>query len=455
MCASFWVRNMAFREDFVWGAASSAYQIEGSPTADGGGESIWDTFCRREGAIANGDDGSVACDAYHRYAEDIAHMARLGIKNYRFSVSWARVDPLGTGEWNEAGLAYYDRVVDTCLRNGITPWLTLYHWELPQALEDKGGWLSRGTAEAFARYAACIASHFRGRVRNYFTLNEPQIVLQLGYARGLHAPGRHYALPALFLCWKNLMLAHGLAFRAVREADGEARIGIASTGKLCYPHEAKDAKAAERETFRLTDDDWMFTHTVVLDAVCLGHVEPEDGALADFMRAVTDEEWETMHAVPDMLGINAYNGSEIAEGENGGSIYVPREVGNPRTALKWPITPEILDDGLAVLYARYALPLYITECGQSCNDRIFLDGRVHDPDRIDFLHRYLSALRRGTARADIRGFFHWSLTDNFEWHSGYTERFGLLYIDYPTQKRIPKDSAHWYAEVIAANGNNL
>ena len=446
---------MAFGNDFAWGVASSAYQIEGYPTLDGGGESVWDAFCRRPGAIANGEDGSVACDAYHRYAEDIARMAQLGIKNYRFSASWARVDPNGDGKWNEAGLAYYDRVVDCCLQNGVTPWLTLYHWELPEALERAGGWLRRETAEAFARYAACMAERFHGRVCRYFTLNEPQIVLQLGYAQGVHAPGKHYALPQLFLCWKNLMLAHGLAARAIRAADSTAMVGIASTGRLCYPHTPEDIETAYRETFRMTDDDWMFTHSCTLDAVCLGHAAPENGTLAELMHSVTQQEWDCMHAIPDMIGINAYNGSEITTGKDGKAVYVQRCAGFPRTALKWPITPEIMGDGMNALHERYGLPIYITECGQSCNDRIFLDGCVHDADRIDFLHRYLLCLRSGAERADVRGFFHWSWTDNFEWHSGYAERFGLIFVDYATQKRIHKDSAKWYANVIAQNGENL
>ena len=221
---------MAFREDFVWGAASSAYQTEGFPSADGGGESVWDVFCRRSGTVANGDDGSIACDGYHRFAEDIGLLASLGLRAYRFSTSWARIDPNGDGRWNEAGLQYYDRVVDCCLANGVTPWMTLYHWELPQALEEKGGWQDRGTAERFARFAGMMAAHFSGRVSHFITLNEPQIVLKLGYADGIHAPGKRLLLPELVSCWKNLMLAHGLSFRAIRKAAPEALIGIASTG---------------------------------------------------------------------------------------------------------------------------------------------------------------------------------------------------------------------------------
>ena len=232
-------------------------------------------------------------------------------------------------------------------------------------------------------------------------------------------------------------------------------IGIASTGKLCYPHSPADETTARQETFRLTDADWMFTHPIVLDAVCLGRVEPEPGALRGLLSAVTPAEWDTMHAVPDFIGVNSYNGSEIAAGPDGVSVYLPRPQGFACTALKWPVTPEIMAYGFAFLFDRYRLPLYVTECGLSCNDHIYLDGTVHDVDRIDFLHRYLLALRRGCEHADVRGFFHWSLTDNFEWHSGYAERFGLIYIDYPTQRRIVKDSAHWYAQTAQENGAAL
>ena len=436
----------------MWGAASSAYQIEGHSRLDGGGECVWDAFCRRPAAIANGEDGTVACDAYHRFEEDLDILARLEIRHYRFSTSWARVDPQGDGRWNAGGLAYYDRVVDACLKRGIVPWMTLYHWELPQAAENRGGWLLPETAAAFGRFAGMMAEHFKGRVTHYFTLNEPQIVLSLGYGRGIHAPGKQYDLPRLVSCWKHLMMAHGLAARAIRKADPAAQVGIASTGRLCWPRTPEDRAASVRAAFAMTDEDWMFSHPCGLDAVCFGRTEPEGPRLAALMEKVTAEEWEVMHAVPDMIGVNAYNGHEIAAGLDGEPVYVPRYPGFPRTALKWPITPEIMEYGFQDLYRRYRLPLYVTECGLSCNDRVFLDGQVHDPERIDFLTRYLDALCRGAEQAEIRGFFHWSLTDNFEWHSGYSERFGLVYVDYPSQRRILKDSAYWYAEIAKGGG---
>lgn len=452
---------MRFPANFVWGTASSAYQIEGSPRADGGGESIWDVLCRTPGKIFNNENGDIAADAYHRYAEDIALMASLGLHAYRFSLSWARVDPLGDGSWNEAGIAYYDKVVDACLAAGIEPYITLYHWELPQALEERGGWLSRGTAEAFARYAQHMAAHFAGRVRCFLTLNEPECSYALGYGSGEQAPGKTLTGGQVFGALCNLLLAHGMALRAMRAAPGGEQlfIGIATTGRLCYPEsETPDCIAAARQaTWAVPEDDWMFTHHMVLDPICRGTFPDCTGtALAPLAAAVPAADLALMHAAPDFLGLNIYNGRMVRRAASGAPEDVPKYRGFPRTAMKWPVTPEVMHWGVRFVYERYGLPLFISENGQSCNDRIFLDGKVHDPDRIDFLHRYLLELAKAAAAgADVRGYLHWCFTDNFEWSHGYKERFGLVYVDYPTLRRIPKDSAAWYAAVAAANGENL
>ena len=440
-----------FPENFIWGAASSAYQTEGSPTADGGGRSVWDEFCSHEGNIYENGSGETACDAYHRYGEDLDLAAALGLQAYRLSVSWARVDPLGDGNWNRAGLDYYDRLIDGCLERGIEPYVTLHHWELPQAVEERGGWLDRRTAEAFARYEGMCAGHFGSRVKNYFTINEPQIILKLGYHDGIHAPGKKLPDEKCFAVWKNLLIAHGLAFRAVKDAAPHARVGIASTGNLCYSTTGKEADraAAEKAMFSMNEPFWMFSHTAFLDPVFFGTAERFEGPMADVLaEQLNADELKLIHAVPDLLGINAYNGWEVRAGENGEPVYVPREPGHPVTALKWPITPEILNNSLFSMQKRYQVPIMVTENGLSCNDRIFLDGKVHDPDRIDYLIRYLSELSKGAEEAGVTGYFHWSLTDNFEWHSGYGERFGLIYVDYPSQRRIPKDSAYWFRDFI-------
>ena len=442
---------IVFPKDFLWGAASSAYQIEGYSLEDGGGASIWHTFSHTPGKIANDDHGDIACDAYHRYEEDIALLKELGVKAYRFSTSWARIDPNGDGNWNAAGVAYYSKLVDGCLAAGIEPYMTLYHWELPQALEDRGGWRSEETAYAFGRFAAFMANHFRGRVKNYFTLNEPQCTTALGHAQGIHAPGLKLPLEDQFHVHVHQMIAHGLAQRAIKEADPSAIVGIASTGNLCYPETetAENIEAARQATFGTAMDFWIFTHQWLLDPICLGHFPDCAGAaLEPLVRAVTAEQMEIIHTVPDMLGYNVYNGHAIRAVENGFE-YVPKYPGFPRTALKWPVTPEVMDWGMRFLYERYPLPMYITENGLSCNDKIYLDGKVHDPDRIDFLARYLTCLNRAVeSGVELHGYFHWALTDNFEWHSGYCDRFGLVFVDYPTVKRIPKDSFHWYREVV-------
>ena len=440
-----------FPADFLWGAASAAYQIEGYDLEDGGGASIWRTFTHTPGKIAYGDTGDIACDSYHRYREDIALLKELGVKAYRFSTSWARIDPRGNGTWNRAGLAYYDRVVDACLAAGIIPYMTLYHWELPQALQDRGGWCEEETACAFGRFAGMMARHFRGRVRNYFTLNEPQCTTSLGYFQGIHAPGLKLKLPLVFSCHVHQMMAHGLAQRSIKAADPEAIVGIASTGNLCYPETEtpENIEAARRATFATDADNWIFTHHWLLDPILFGRFPACAGtALEPLVGQVSPRQLEILHTVPDMLGYNIYNGHEVRATESGFG-YTPKYPGYPRTALKWPVTPEVLNWGVRFLQERYGLPGYITENGLSCNDRIFLDGKVHDIERIDFLSRYLDALGRAVeSGADIRGYFHWSATDNLEWHSGYGERFGLVYVDFPTGRRLPKDSFFWYKQVI-------
>ncbi len=444
---------MKFPDDFIWGVASSSYQIEGAACEGGKGLSIWDNFCKIPGKIAGGHRGDIACDAYHRFEQDIALMASLGIKNYRFSISWPRILPLGKGEINAAGLAYYDALVDCCLAHGIEPWPTLYHWDLPAALE--GGWENRACAQAFADYAGIVAEHFKGRVRHYFTLNEPQCAVALGYESGTHAPGKTLPPDGVFKCWCNMLVANGLAVRKIRQADPDALLGLASTGDICYPETEADIEGARALGFG-DSPRWNFSHHWLLDPIILGRFPDTDNAeLAALARAVPAEDMATIRVDMDTLGINLYHGHAVGS-RDGRPVQTRKYEGFPRTALKWPVTPEALGWGPRFLWERYGLPMYITENGQACNDRIFLDGKVHDPDRIDYLQRYLLELRAAVADGiPVRGYFHWSFSDNFEWSSGYDERFGLVYIDYPSQRRIPKDSAQWYSRVIRENGANL
>lgn len=449
-----------FPQSFVWGAASAAYQIEGGAAEGGRGPSIWDTFSHTPGKVARGETGDRACDSYHRWQEDVDLLAGMHLKAYRFSISWSRVAPTGGEDWNPEGLAYYDRLVDALLARGIQPYITLYHWDLPQALEDLGGWQNIDTARAFARYAAKMGEHFRGRVHHWFTINEIACVVGLGYGSGIHAPGLQLSLEGQFACWQNVLYAHCLAAQALRSADPDNRIGFASTGRICYPESSSpaDVEAARRMTFACPDDDWTFTHQMALDPLVLGRW-PQQDVGPRLAAAIARVPSEITQALPlgrlDMIGLNIYNGAAVRMGSQGPE-YLPRPTGYPRTAIGWPVEPDSLEWGPRLMGERYGLPMYITENGLSCNDKIYLDGQVHDPDRIDFTARYLTALSRAIQQgADVRGYFHWSLIDNFEWYSGYNERFGLVYCDYATCNRIPKDSARWYGHLAQTNGQSL
>ena len=442
---------MSFPSDFLWGAGSAAFQVEGAWNEDGKGESIWDVFCHTPGHIHNNETGDISADAYHRFEADLEQIKKLGLTSYRFSVSWPRVLPEGRGCVNQKGLAYYDNMVNRLLSSGVTPLITLYHWDLPLALEREGGWTKRSTAEAFIEYAALIARHFDGRVKCYITLNEPQCFLGLGYGSGLHAPGRKLSAKPLVQCIHHALLAHGGAVAAMRAASTSTlEIGLASTGKICYPisGEANAQQAAYDATLALRKD-WTFSHAWLLDAAILGQYPDEPVEFRLLNDSISESDRRMIREPSDFIGLNIYNG--IPVDSNGRKVT--KSPGFPRTALKWPITPECMYYGPRFLYERYGLPLIITENGQSCNDRIFLDGAVHDVDRIDFLARYLQQLKLVVDSCiPVKGYYHWSLTDNFEWHSGYDERFGLIFVDFETQKRIMKDSGHWYRNVIKNNG---
>jgi len=450
------VNRMAqFPKEFRWGAATAAYQIEGGAYEGGKGRSIWDTFSHTPGRTARGETGDVACDSYHRWREDIALLQSMHLTAYRFSVAWTRIAPNGAMDWNEEGLAYYDALVDGLLAAGIEPYVTLYHWDLPQALEDKGGWRNEATAEAFAQYAAKLGEHFRGRVRHWFTINEIACVVGLGYGSGVHAPGLRLSEREQFICWQHVLYAHCLAEKALHEADPANQVGFASTGRICYPvtDTPENIAAARALTFASPDGDWTFTHQMALDPLCLGRW-PQEGVGPRLAACIASVPPQISAALafgkPDMIGLNIYNGAPVRMGRTGPE-YLERPTGYPRTALGWPVEPQSLRWGPRLIGERYGLPMFITENGLSCNDKIYRDGLVHDADRIDFLARYLEALAQGINEgADVQGYFQWSLLDNYEWHSGYNERFGLVFVEYATQDRIPKDSAAWYARVAAS-----
>lgn len=442
-----------FPENFLWGVACASYQCEGAWDADGKGPNIWDDFSHAPGHVKNGDTGDTACDSYHRYTEDVALMKAHGIRAYRFSVSWARVIPDGDGEINEAGLAFYDRLIDELIANGLEPLVTLYHWDLPSALQRKGGWLNRDIVETFGRYAAVLAERFRGRVHTYMTVNEPQCVTALGYGTGTHAPGLKMEEEDLARIYHILALSHSEAYRRIKAVDPDARVGCANCGKLCYPvnDTPENIDAAYRASFDLSEG-WVFTQNIFLDSLVLRRYdESAPAAVKRFAATIPASDWEKMET-PDFIGLNVYQGTPVDESGR----PVPVGAGRPLTACKWNITPEIMRWGPANLYRRYALPLYITENGLSCNDKVYLDGKVHDADRIDFLHRYLMELHAAVEDGvPVLGYLQWSFLDNFEWAEGYGERFGIIYVDFATFRRIPKDSAVWYKGVIESNGAAL
>lgn len=441
-----------FNSNFVWGVASSAYQIEGGWDCDGKGPSIWDTFCHQKSNIAYEQTGNISCNHYENYLKDIKLMYSFGIRAYRFSISWPRVFPNGDNVLNTKGLEFYDKLVDTLIEYNITPYITLYHWDLPQALEDQGGWQSRNTSVAFSKYAAFICEHFSDRVKYFITINEPQIISFLGYHAGIHAPGLKLSMEDTLNVLHNLALAHGMAVSAMRlSAKVPISIGFSSTGELCYPYNncnnflSEDINAARTMSFTVNNENWMFCHTLFCDAALLGKYPDINGIpVSKQFTFIKDNDMEIINQPIDFLGLNIYNGHCV--NANG---FIEKEPGFPRTALKWPITPGVMNWGVRFIYERYHLPIYITENGTSCNDKVYLDGKVHDLDRIDFLQRYLIELELAYVDGiDIRGYFHWSFTDNFEWHSGYEERLGLVYVDYKTQERIPKDSAYWFMGII-------
>lgn len=445
-----------FPKDFLWGTACSAYQCEGGWDEDGKGLTIWDEFCHDPagGHIRDGYNGDVACDSYHRFREDVALMKRFGIQAYRFSISWARVIPDGDGPVNEAGLKYYENLVDELLAAGIVPLVTLYHWDLPSPLYYKGGWLNRDIVAAFGRYARVVAERFGSRVKHYMTINEPQCVATVGYFKAEHAPGLRLREEQIAQIYHILALAHSEAARQIKAVAGpEVLVGAAPCGRLCYPQNDTPAgrDAAYRASFDLSQD-WIFTFNIFLDSLVFKRYDPSIPApVRAFAATVPQSDWDLMET-PDFIGVNVYHGQEVDDNAR----PVEPWPGFPRTATKWTVSPKVMHHGVENVYRRYHLPILISENGQSCNDRIFLDGQVHDPERIDFLNRYLLELQKAIADGvPVFGYMHWSFLDNFEWSEGYFERFGLVYVDFPTQRRIPKDSAAWYAQVIASNGEYL
>jgi beta-glucosidase len=452
---------LPFPQGFTWGAATAAYQIEGAAGADGRGPSVWDTFSRTPGKVRGGDTGDVACDAYHRYPQDVALMASLGLGAYRFSVSWPRIQPAGRGAVNQKGLDYYRALLDELAGRGIAASATLYHWDLPQALQDDGGWAVRDTAQRFAEYAAIVAEALGDRVARWITLNEPQVVASHGYRTGEHAPGVRDAVAAA-AATHHLLLGHGLAAQAVRATAGGVPVGITlDLHPVLVLGEVSEAVEHGRAVTD-TNMNGLFLEPLLTgsypEQTRAGLLPPEDLIAAGDM--------ETISQPLDFLGVNYYSAVYLRAGDPQDlrRNEEPARFGTPgvveyrpdrleRTPMGWLVDPE----GLYELLMRLSkdapgLPLFVTENGCAAEDYIGPDGVVNDVERVRFLHRHLDAAARAIRDgANLAGYFVWSLLDNFEWAWGYQKRFGIVFVDFATQRRIPKASAHFYADVVRAN----
>ncbi len=426
----------------MWGVSTSSCQIEGAAHSEGRGDSIWDAYCRQQGKVKNGDTGEVACDHYHRYAEDVALMRELGVDAYRFSIAWPRVLPKGRGVANEAGLAFYDRLVDALLAAGIEPWICLYHWDLPQALDDLGGWENRDIAGWFADYAALVGRRYGDRVKRFATFNEPCVFTMFGYGMAWNAPGIADRA-ALHKAIHHVNLSHGSAVDALRASVREASIGAIHNRQPSLPctPSVEDQDAARRfggywnDAF--SDPQAFACYSAALSDALEPYIQPGD--MARIARPI------------DWFGLNHYSPHYIKAFDNVlGAIPGAPPADVPRTAIGWPIVPSAFRDTLLEVHNRYRLPIYVLENGTASDDKPDGSGRVQDSDRIAYLQGYTGAMQEAIASgADIRGYFVWSLLDNFEWTAGYTQRFGLVYVDFATQLRIPKASARWYADLIA------
>jgi beta-glucosidase len=432
--------SQRFPAQFVWGVATAAFQIEGAAQADGKGESIWDRFCRRPGAIADASNGDVACDHYHRLDADLDLIAALGVDAYRFSISWPRVQPLGHGAWNEAGLAFYDRLVDGLLARGIQPHLTLNHWDLPQALQDAGGWAARDTVHHFVDYARGINRRLGDRVATITTHNEPWVVAVLGHEQGIFAPGIQHRATAMQVS-HHLLLSHGLALQAMRADGARARLGIVLNMAPCEP-----ATSAPADVARARLDDGRGRRWYA-DPIFKGAYPQDvlDDLGADAPRVQAGDMAHIQTPI-DYLGLNYYT-------RNVCSASTPWDVktsGLPLTDMGWEVYPQGLTDLLLTLHHDYRLPpVYITENGAAFAD-VLQAGQVHDVDRTRYLQSHIAAVADALQQGvPLAGYMVWSLMDNFEWASGYAKRFGIVHVDYTTQQRTLKDSALWYRSFVA------
>lgn len=442
---------MRFPQDFLWGAASAAYQVEGAYDEDGKGAGIWDALS--EGHVKHGENGNVACDHYHRYKEDIALMKEMGLKAYRFSVSWPRVIPR-EGEVNEKGLEFYRNLVDELIEAGIEPMCTIFHWNLPMWLYEKGGWRCDEISGYFAEYAKVLVEALSDKVTYWMTVNEPACFIGNGYVTGEHAPFMscldmehpEKMVGDVAALSKNVLLCHGKAADIIRKfAVKTPKIGMALNGSVFTPPDFNEESIAKAEMATFPDQSMFGNINWWADPMVKGEIPPA------MLQLVNEEEKEMICQPLDFFGFNCYNSADYDEYMGKNNAVYP---GMSRTAMGWPITPNVLYWAVKFIYKRYGLPVLITENGMANVDFVMSDDEVHDPQRIEFIRSYLTGLKKAAQEGvPLLGYMYWSILDNFEWAEGYDKRFGLIYVDYQTQKRIRKDSSYWYADVIRSNGD--
>ncbi len=453
---SYEIQDSKFPAGFLWGAATSAYQVEGAVNSGGRGPSVWDSFCEREGAVRHRDTGEFACDHLNRFEEDITLMEQIGLRAYRFSISWPRILPQGQGSVNEPGLGFYDAVVDRLLQANIQPWVTLFHWDYPQSLYDEGGWLNPESPSWFADYTRVVVERLSDRVQHWFTINEPQCFIRFGHGEATNAPGVKLSIADQLTATHNVLLSHGRCVQTIREvAKSKPMVGWAPVAVVKSPitTEQPDIDAA-MQAMRAVPSDMLWNNTWFNDPVFFG-TYPDEGlqAFGPHVPKFSAKDMQTINQPIDFLGLNIYSADRTETDGSGGWREVPHPLGVPRTSFDWPVVEDCLYWGLRFHDERYDTPLLITENGMANVDWVTIDGQVHDPQRIDYTHRHLLWLRQAIAEGiDVRGYFHWSLLDNFEWGEGYGKRFGLVHVDFHTQKRTLKDSASWYRRVIQSNG---
>lgn len=449
--------SRTFPPGFRWGVSTSAYQIEGAVTEGGRGPSIWDTFTAEPDRVTDASTGAVACDHYHRYEQDVALMAELGVSAYRFSVAWPRIQPEGAGAANPAGVDFYDRLVDALLARGIDPVATLFHWDLPQALQDAGGWSARETAERFGEYADLIGAALGDRVKLWITLNEPSVHFFIGHLWGMHAPGQRL-FDDPFPVAHHQLLGHGLAVRALRtRTTSPVTIANSYTPSWAVGPDGTPATASDADRAAAAAHDTLYNR-LFTDPLLLSRYPDGLEMLAGHAgAAIRDGDLATIAAPLDALGVNYYNPAGIGAPSEGNPLPFDMRLieGYPRTYFGWPVVPEALRDLLVSLRHRYGValpPIHITENGCACDDAVGPDGRCADPDRVSYLDAHVTAMADAMATGvDVRGYYVWSLLDNFEWAEGYTKRFGLVHVDFATQARTPKSSFAWYRDLIAAH----